>query len=311
MSAQPTTWTPVLNATHAVMSDGYRLPYRCWAPQDEPCAVLLALHGMNDYCNAFDCVGRALAREGVVTYAYDQRGFGLTAFRGLWPGPARLAADARAMAALMRRAYPGLPLYLAGESMGAAVMIVACGSPEPPEAEGVVLLAPAVWGRDVMDPVRRAMLWALARMLPGLRFTGTGRRLTSTDNVAVLEAQRADPLRIRRTRIDTLQGVVDLMDQALARVPRLRVPALILLGARDAIIPPRPTCRMLEHLPAPPHGRWRLALYPQGHHLLTRDLQGMVVLQDIAAWLRDRTAPLPSGCEAERAEAQRMLGGGR
>jgi len=49
-------------------------------------AVILALHGFNDYANAFDGPGEIWAKEGIVTYAYDQRGFGAAPERGLWPG---------------------------------------------------------------------------------------------------------------------------------------------------------------------------------------------------------------------------------
>ena len=37
------------------------------------------------------------------------------------------------------------------------------------------------------------------------------------------------------------------------------------------------------------------AFYAAGHHLLTRDHQGPVVMADILAFLRDPQGPLPSG----------------
>ena len=39
----------------------------------------------------------------------------------------------------------------------------------------------------------------------------------------------------------------------------------------------------------------RSAYYPNGWHILNRDLQGEVVYRDVEAWLRDAAAPLPSG----------------
>ncbi|MBC7135915.1 MAG: hypothetical protein H5U25_09810 [Oceanibaculum nanhaiense] len=41
-----------------------------------------------------------------------------------------------------------------------------------------------------------------------------------------------------------------------------------------------------------------MALYPEGWHMLLRDLNGPVVLRDVMAWLEDWEAPLPSGSEA-------------
>jgi acylglycerol lipase len=73
------------------------------------------------------------------------------------------------------------------------------------------------------------------------------------------------------------------------------MPTLVLYGERDEIIRPRPTCRMLSALPASA----RVAVYPDGYHMLTRDLGARVVLEDMAAWLADPTAPLPSGHETD------------
>jgi hypothetical protein len=41
----------------------------------------------------------------------------------------------------------------------------------------------------------------------------------------------------------------------------------------------------------------RVAVYPNGYHMLTRDLEAAVVLEDLTAWLADPIAPLPSGHE--------------
>src|SRR5262249_47536372 len=44
-------------------------------------AVILALHGFNDYSHAFAMPGPLWAEQGIATYAYDQRGFGGTPMR--------------------------------------------------------------------------------------------------------------------------------------------------------------------------------------------------------------------------------------
>ena len=97
--AAPDTVTPVLYEDHAVMADGYVLPLTAWRPPDGVTvrAVVLGLHGLNDYRRAYAAVGPYLAARGVVTYAYDQRGFGETQAAGVWHGGRRLAEDLRTM----------------------------------------------------------------------------------------------------------------------------------------------------------------------------------------------------------------------
>jgi acylglycerol lipase len=284
----PEDRVPILHETDAVMSDGYVLPLSVWRPAGEARAVVLALHGMNDYRHAFADVGVHLAAAGIVTYAYDQRGFGETRWRGVWAGTERLIRDMETMAALIHARYPDRPLYLMGESMGGAVLLASLhNDPELPNVSGMVLIAPAVWGRETMNPFQRVLLWLGVHTMPSLELTGDGLDITPSDNVAMLRALGSDPLVIKKTRIDVLDGVVDLMDEALASAPSLHGPALVLYGAKDEIIPKRPACRMFAMLPESAARHPRIVIYPEGYHMLTRDLQGEVVLQDITAWISD------------------------
>jgi alpha-beta hydrolase superfamily lysophospholipase len=264
--------------------------------------VVLALHGFNDYRNAFASVGPFLAQRGILTYAYDQRGFGATAYRGLWPGTDRLVADARQMLALIRARHPQAPIYLMGDSMGGAVLLAAYGEPEQPTAAGLILIAPAVWARVTMNPLARLGLWLAVRLRPAMTVTGEGLRITASDNREMLRAMGRDPLVIKRTRIDTIAGLTDLMDAALAAAGGVDAPTLILYGEHDEVVPRRPLCRMLETLPATAAERQRVALYSHGYHMLTRDLQASVVLEDIAAWVLAPGAALPSGEEVSPPE---------
>lgn len=289
------TAAPRLEADRVVAADGAALPLSVWRPQGEVRAVVLALHGFNDYRQAFADVGPFLARRGIVTYAYDQRGFGRTAGRGLWPCKGRLVEDARSVAALLREAYPGRPLYLLGESMGGAVAMRLLAE-TPAAADGAVLVAAAVWSRATMNPLQRAALWLVAHTFPDLQLSGRGLGIRASDNDAMLHALHEDPLVLKKARADALWGLADLMDSAFAAAPRLTTPTLVLYGERDEIVPRRPFCRTLTALPS----EARVAVYPNGYHMLTRDLGASAVLADLAAWLGDRAAPLPSGHEFDR-----------
>ena len=276
-----------------VMPDGATLPLRRWLPPRTPRAVVLALHGFNDHANAFAGPGAYWAAEkGIATYAYDQRGFGAAPNRGLWAGHDTLAADAAEAARLLRAAHPDTPLFVAGESMGGAVAMIAAANGDL-RADGLVLLAPALRGRAYLGAVPRAGLWLMARLMPWFPVTGQGLKIQASDNIEMLRALGRDPLYIRETRMDALHGLVDAMDAAGAASPRLRLPALILYGTRDEIVPPRPILDMIGRLPADP--AHRTAFYRTGWHLLLRDLEARIVMDDIAAWIADRAAPLPSG----------------
>jgi alpha-beta hydrolase superfamily lysophospholipase len=65
--------------------DGLRLPLRHWDAKN-PRIIIVALHGMSDYSNAFDMPASWWATIGITTYAYDQRGFGHETNEGHWAG---------------------------------------------------------------------------------------------------------------------------------------------------------------------------------------------------------------------------------
>ena len=298
----------MLSPAYAVMADGYRLPLSVWHPPGEPQAIVLGLHGFNDYRSALAAPAEFLAANDIMTFAYDQRGFGETAQRGLWPGPDVLQQDARTMVQLLCVRYPGKPLFLLGESMGGAVVMDMIADAETACLKGVILVAPAVWGWQTMPFWQRSALWLAAHTVPGQTLTGEGLELTPSDNIDMLRALGRDPLVIKETRIDTAFGLTNLMESALHSGQQLTLPALILYGEQDDIIPPNSVCEMLQGLPGPQTGQWRMALYPAGYHMLTRDLQAAVVLEDMVSWIRNQTLPLPSDLEVNAAAPRvRML----
>jgi acylglycerol lipase len=264
------------------------LARRAWLPEAPARAVILAVHGFNDYSNAFAEFGAFAAARGIAVHAYDQRGFGANPAAGRWAGTPALIADLEAERARLGALYPGLPVYLLGESMGAAVIMAAMARGAALEADGVILTAPAVWGGDQLNPFYRATLWLVSRLAPGLRLTGRSLGVMASDNLDVLRALSADPLFIKETRVDAIAGLVELMDTAYAAAGTLSGPVLILVGERDEIVPPDSQIAMIERVRTTPCVR---VIYPEGWHLLLRDLQRQVVWEDILAWIDDAALP--------------------
>jgi acylglycerol lipase len=290
--------TPPVTDGYFVMPDGTRLPYRTWMPSGKPWAVVLALHGMNDSRDAWEYPAPDLARAGIAVFAPDQWGFGAAPRRGRWAGTATMVDDARHMAMALHQRYPDTKLILLGESMGAAVLMLLAAEPDPPPANGYVLVSPAVWGRVEMNMFLRVGLWFFSNAFPDVRVTGRGFvHIVASDNRAAIRRLGDDPLTIHATRWDTIRGLVNLMDDALAAAPEFRGRALFLYGGHDELIPKRAAAATWRAL-SPEE---REAFYPAGYHLLLRDHERITPIEDIMSWIRDPNAPLPSG--ADRAAA--------
>ena len=290
----PVVTRPALRDDALVMADGVRLPLHAWQPEGQPRAVMLALHGMNEYGRSFaEDAAPWFTGAGVALYAYDQRGFGGTDPRGVWPGHETLAQDAISAAGLIRARHPGLPLFMLGESMGGAVLVLA-GS-KAPLADGLVLSAPALRGRNSLGWPARMTLDVMATLVPGLALSSSAPVFRPTENLDAWRRWSRDPQLIKATRVDAVAGLVDLMDAATAALPSFTAPALVLYGAKDELVPPKPIRAALGQLPR--GAAQRVAFYPEGHHMLLRDLGGATVAGDILAWMGNRAAPLPSGAD--------------
>ncbi len=281
-------------------ADGTRLPLRVW-PAEAPKAVLIGLHGMNDYAKAFAMPGPWWAEHGIATYAYDQRGFGRSPGAGLWPGDQTLVDDARSFVALIKARHPGVPVYLIGVSMGGAVALSLMAEAEPPAIDGLILVAPAVWGWSTLNPFYKASLWLAAHTFPAKTFTGASLKIMPSDNIDMLRDNFHDPYIIKKTRTDAIYGLVGLMNRAHRAADRVHISTLVLYGARDEIIPRKPVEDVIQRLGGPT----RVAVYKNGYHMLLRDLQAENVWADIAAWIEEPHTPLPSG--EERMAEKRMV----
>lgn len=263
--------------------DGARLGLDIWRAKN-PRAVIVAVHGMNDYANAFAMAGQWWAEHaGITTYAYDQRGFGRSPEFGRWPGEGALKADLRAAVSAAHAANPGLPVFVLGHSMGAAVVMTA-DADIPLDADGVILASPGVWGGRRMPLFYRLALNFAATITPGKTLTGERTHRQSTDNIPVLRAMLADPYVIKPTRIDAVLGVVRLMGDAYDEARDVCSDILFLYGEKDEIIPIKAMEKTARRLT----GKVDIREYPEGWHLLFRDLQAETVWRDVANWIAMR-----------------------
>jgi acylglycerol lipase len=287
--------TPEIGADMFRASDGTELPMRSWMPQGKPRALIVALHGFADYSISYARPAAVWAKKGIATFAYDQRGFGAAPHVLHWSGSERMVADATEAVSALRARYPGIPTFLIGESMGGAVAIAATTGPHPAAVDGVTLVAPAVWEHDFLGSIERTALWVTRATLPGLWLTPpSGLHIQPSDNIPMLREMSRDSLVQMGARADTTAGLMDLMDQAGGAVSQIHLPTLVLYGAHEEVLPHTAVTTFLERVPPK---NVRVAFYPKGYHMLLRDLDGDIVAGDVAAWIADRTAPLPSGDE--------------
>lgn len=289
---------PQLEENAIVSYDGHKLSLRKWPAHGPEKAIALGLHGFNDYSNAWEQPANWWASQGITTYAYDQRGFGRDPNAGLWGGDLPMLQDVQAAIQLLRTRHPNIPIFLIGESMGGAIALAAVvqGQYQHPTLNGLILVAPGVWGKETLPWFYRFSAWFAAHTVPGLTLTGSSLRIQASDNIEMLRDLGRDPLVIKKTRVDTVWHLVGMMGRGLDSASEIRIPTLILYGMRDQVIPKN----VIDVLQNRMNNQPRVAYYPDGWHMLLRDLQAPVVWQDVANWMTQPERPLSSGYEIER-----------
>ena len=278
--------TPAVESEFFLTRDGLKLPLRHWDAEVTPRAIIIALHGMSDYSNAFDMPARQWVPLGITTVALDQRGFGAGPNPGLWAGSAAMRADLGDLVQATKRRYPGVAIFALGESMGGGVLLSALAESQL-DVSGAILVAPAVWSRRDMPIVYRVALFLVAHLLPGMDLSNNAASRVATivpsDNIPMLRALSRDPLFQKHTRADALFGLVNLMDEARNAPQKITQapPILLLTGAKDQVIPHAPTEAVITELGT----KGEVRHYANGYHMLLRDLEGPLVNQDVAQWV--------------------------
>jgi hypothetical protein len=188
------------------------------------------------------------------------------------------------------------------------VVLVAASEAPGLAADQLILKAPAVWGANSMPWYQRLSLYTMNWVAPDMSFTGRGLPslgIRPTDDIEVSRDLSSDPLFIKATRVGSLAGVTELMGRAQTQNTLQPQRTLVLYGLRDRIIPPQPVCDWLTHLNTalPQPGTTEVVVYPEGWHLLTRQLRTREPLQDMARWLQH--IPLPH--RQSTAQAQQVV----
>ena len=109
--------------------DNTQLTLNIWQPEGhaEPHRVIQLLHSMSEHSMCYDEAATALAQQGNIVVAYDQRGHGklakTKAHLGMISNWEQLLDDARVVNEHIRQQYPQASLFMLGHAMGSVLAL--------------------------------------------------------------------------------------------------------------------------------------------------------------------------------------------
>ena len=277
--------------------DGAQFVFTHWLAETETLrGLIVAVHGLSGAALDFEPLGRRMTRHGFITYAVELRGQGsdpLPARRGDLKSIDDWFADLRAFISRVETAHPGVPLFLYGESMGAAILTRYLAREPSTSATGLILASPVVvlpheppaWQQLIF----RALLFACPRLRINVRKITKPRKGAPpawvTRDAAHREWFETAPHRVDSFTLRFFNCLHDLISGCHAAAPRLSLPVLILYAGRDIFI----RSERVEAFCALLGSRAReMEFYPEAYHLLLHDDDREQVLTRVSGWLEKR-----------------------
>jgi alpha-beta hydrolase superfamily lysophospholipase len=238
----------------------------------------MVVHGYAEHSARYAHVAAALTPGGTAVYAEDHLGHGHSeGERALITDFENVVADLHALAGIARDAHPGVPLIIAGHSMG-GLLSSRFVQRWPDEVAGLILLGAVVgdwnWARDVLR---------LSEM-PDPPETWDG---MSRDTETVHEYS-TDPLVYRdRYKRPLLEAEVVALDRFNDEIDRINAPVLFLHGQDDPFVDYRTSMAAAKSFPTLD---LTVRVYPGARHELVNELNREEVIDAIATFV-ERIAP--------------------
>ena len=109
-----------------ISTAGPELDVRVWLPEGSAKAIVQFVHGMSEHIDRYDAPARYLAAQGYLVVGHTHLGHGprapIKGFFAREDGWQRLIDDVHTLRERTQQAYPGLPYFLLGHSMGSFVV---------------------------------------------------------------------------------------------------------------------------------------------------------------------------------------------
>ncbi len=235
-------------------------------------AIVLALHGFGLHKCVYQALAEQLQAVGVATYAMDVRGFGSWSHKAGTQSkfnPGKTLSDVKLAMQTLRQENPDTPVFLLGESMGAALALKAAAQ-NPELVSGVIASVPA---GERYRAKGTALNLAVRNLLGGGRHVNLSKRLIgqATRNPILREEWANDPsarLTVSTGELITFSRFMHNNHKVAKQIKD--TPVLVLQGTNDRLVKLSGTVRLFNELPSSDKD---LLLVDKSEHLILEEGQ--------------------------------------
>lgn len=259
------------------------LSYAALVPPSALAAVLI-VHGMNDHKGRYALLQSELAEAGFASFAYDQRGFGLSG--GKRADVVRYQDfhdDLKAVLSLLRNTCPDVPVFLLGHSLGGLVSATFCID-NPEAVDGLVLSSPAYRVGSIPFHLE-FWVYLIYFVMPSVSIRYPSRNHRRSHDPEVLRAVGADPLIVAKATPRFYFQFRKMNRYLQENAAGIDVPTLILQAGDDEIVVPEGAKVLYACLKNP---KKKLLWYDGFYHEIFHEIGREKVVADLIVWLNER-----------------------
>ncbi len=250
-----------------------RISYHSWRNHSAPTRIVVFTHGYAEHGARYAHVAEILADDGAAVYAEDHIGHGHSdGERALITDFEHVVDDLHTLIAIAQKRDPGVPVVMAGHSMG-GLLTARYAQRYPAMLAGAAFLGAVIgnwrWAREVLA-------------LPELPQDTSDASGMSRDPVAA-EGYAGDPLVYHGSyKRPLLEAEVIALDRFNAEIDRLTLPVLLLHGSDDPFVPPYDSVEALLRMPSDDK---EMRIFPGARHELVHELNQVEVIDVLRAWI--------------------------
>jgi acylglycerol lipase len=275
-------------------------------------AVIVFVHGFAEHIGRYTHFHPLLSARGIAVFAYDQRGFGLTAQdtkgnkskssaygKTCWKDQ---LADIEWAVEHTRKSFEGKPVFLMGHSMGGGEVLGFATQGEKSSVlsslSGVIATSPLI---EQATPASRIAKWVggkLSNVLPYKLIPAPVNVKDLSHDVEFNNAYLADPL---IKPYGSLKGLSDMLSQGELLLNTCRqkewphdLPVLLIHGTEDKVTSHQASQSFHDKVQATSK---KMVLFPGGYHELQNEPDGVKekMLEEVVSFIDDHLAsPTPA-----------------
>jgi alpha-beta hydrolase superfamily lysophospholipase len=276
------------------------LPTYEWIPKEsQPVGLVLAVHGLTLNGKRYEVVLKDFAANGYYTCSFDMRGFGRCyTDRKFWTPPdskdridySKSLSELEQIASTIKKRYPGLPLYVMGESLG-TILCIELAAERHDLVDGLILSGPVVKVHPLMYIHPKVIEASTVGYFMKPRFqinTDAFVKYLVSEDPDVVQELLSDPLCRKGLKLGELLQTDNLVKKALWYARRIKQdePVLVLQGSLDRCMVPRAITDLSKRIPSSDQTlRW---LHEHGHLLLETAYVRPSTMNALYAWMREQ-----------------------